>query len=333
MKRNDDILWKAALEDLFDDFLRFFYPDADQLFDLDKGFQYLDKELEQLFPPEPGNYAPRYVDKLVKVFTRSGGEEWILVHIEVQGYTDHDFAKRMYQYFYRIQDQYDKPVTAFAIFADSSKTFHPKFYKREFLGTRIYYEYNTLKIIDQNDAELEASNNPFAMAVLSAKLFLSRNSLNDQQVFDLAYDLAKRLLKKQMPKDKIRKVMNFLRYYRRFENPEMFAKFEQEISILTERNITMGIEEFLLDRAEKQGIEKGIELGIEQGIEKGMEQGIEKGIEQGIEKGIEQGIELGIEKGKHEETLAIAREMKKDCIPVAQIQKFTRLSVAEIEKL
>jgi hypothetical protein len=33
MKRND-ILWKAALEDLFDDFLRFFYPDADQLFDM-----------------------------------------------------------------------------------------------------------------------------------------------------------------------------------------------------------------------------------------------------------------------------------------------------------
>ena len=52
MKHND-ILWKATLEDLFDDFLRFFYPDADQLFDLEKGFEYLDKELEQLFPPEP----------------------------------------------------------------------------------------------------------------------------------------------------------------------------------------------------------------------------------------------------------------------------------------
>jgi hypothetical protein len=51
MQRND-ILWKAALEDLFHDFLRFFYPEADDLFDLGKGFEYLDKELEQLFPPE-----------------------------------------------------------------------------------------------------------------------------------------------------------------------------------------------------------------------------------------------------------------------------------------
>lgn len=65
MKRND-ILWKALLEDLFDDFLRFFYPEADNLFDLEKGFEYLDKELEQLFPPDAGSYAPRYVDKLVK---------------------------------------------------------------------------------------------------------------------------------------------------------------------------------------------------------------------------------------------------------------------------
>ena len=118
MKRND-ILWKAALEDLFDDFLRFFYPEADNMFNLDKGFEYLDKELEQLFPPEDDNYSPRYVDKLVKVFTLDDQEKWILIHIEVQSYTDQDFAKRMFQYYYRILDKYDKTVTAFAIFADT----------------------------------------------------------------------------------------------------------------------------------------------------------------------------------------------------------------------
>ena len=73
MKHND-LLWKAALEDLFDDFLRFFYPEADQLFNLEKDFEYLDKELDQLFPPEHDKYAPRYVDKLVRVFTKQGTE-------------------------------------------------------------------------------------------------------------------------------------------------------------------------------------------------------------------------------------------------------------------
>ena len=300
MKRND-ILWKAALEDLFDDFLRFFYPEADTLFDINRGFEYLDKELDQLFPPDADIYAPRYVDKLVKVFRPGGDEEWILIHVEVQGYTDQDFAKRMFQYYYRILDKYDKPITAFAIFADTGKSFHPKYYERDFLGTKVYYAFNTYKIIDQNDAELEASNNPFALAVLSAKLALTRQSLKDQQFFDLAYDLAKRLLNKQIPKVKIRKVMNFLRYYLRFENPEMISKFEQEIAVLTERSTTMGIEEFLLEKYKREGIEIGMEKGIEKGIE--------------ITK---------------KET---ALNMKKSGLDVTLIANITGLSIEEIEKL
>ena len=201
MRRND-ILWKGALEDLFDDFLRFFYPDVDLLFDMERGFEYLDKELDQLFPPEEDNFEPRYVDKLVKVFTLTGDEEWILVHIEVQGYNDKDFARRMFQYYYRILDQYDKPITAFAIFTDNNEKFHPKYYERNFLGTKVYYQYNTYKIAIQDDAELEASNNPFAMAVLSAKIALLQGRLSDEHLYDLAYNLAKRLLNKQMPKIK-----------------------------------------------------------------------------------------------------------------------------------
>jgi predicted transposase/invertase (TIGR01784 family) len=41
----------------------------------------------------------------------------------------------------------------------------------------------------------------------------------------------------------------------------------------------------------------------------------------------------GIEKGKHEEAVTIAKEMKNDGLPLAQISKFTKLSIEEIEKL
>ena len=47
----------------------------------------------------------------------------------------------------------------------------------------------------------------------------------------------------------------------------------------------------------------------------------------------EKAEERGIEKGRHEEALDIAREMKKDGVPSAQIAKFTKLSIEEIEKL
>ncbi|MGV8094276.1 MAG: hypothetical protein AB2L24_20650 [Mangrovibacterium sp.] len=50
--------------------------------------------------------------------------------------------------------------------------------------------------------------------------------------------------------------MNFLTYYIRFEKQETSCIFEQEKQKLAGGSNTMGIEELLLDRAEKQGIEK-----------------------------------------------------------------------------
>lgn len=65
--------------------------------------------------------------------------------------------------------------------------------------------------------------------------------------------LAKSLLDKGLSKKKITKLMSFLHYYVRFEKPETVVKFDRIINQLTKRSKTMGIEEFLLDRAKKEG--------------------------------------------------------------------------------
>jgi hypothetical protein len=85
MKR-DDALWKGLIEDLADDFLKFFFQNAEETFDLNRKISFLDKELEQLFPNNQDDFNPKYVDKLLKVYTKSGKEEWVLVHIEVRLY-------------------------------------------------------------------------------------------------------------------------------------------------------------------------------------------------------------------------------------------------------
>lgn len=261
MNKND-ILWKAILEDVFDDFLRFFYPNADVLFDFSKGFEYLDKELEQLFPPDANQYEPRYVDKLVKVFTREGQEEWILVHIEVQGYDDKHFARRMFRYYSRILDKYERRIAAFAIFTDDNAYFHPCKFELEYLGTKLTYTYNTYKIIDQTDAELADNANPFAMVALTVKTALKAKQKEENQLYDLKLDLVRRLLNKNISKAKIRSLMNFLRYYIRFENKEMARNFEKAVEVLTQKNTTMGIEEFLLDNAKKEGRKEGRKEGF-----------------------------------------------------------------------
>jgi predicted transposase/invertase (TIGR01784 family) len=284
MKR-DDTLWKGILENLFDDFLRFFFPDADKLFDMKKGFEFLDKELEQLFPAPENMQSPKFVDKLVKVFTKAGNEEWFLVHIEIQGYDDKDFAKRMFVYFYRILDKYGKLVTAIAIFTDTNKKFKPDLYEYECLGTTATFHFNTYKIIEQDEATLTKSKNPFAMIVLTVLLALKSKKQTDEYLLGLKLRIARDLLDRNISPDKVRALMTFLKLYVNFANPETNANFEYKLSLITENRKTMGIEEMVLERARKKGLEKGLEEGMEKGLEKGLEKGIKKGRAEGLEKG------------------------------------------------
>jgi hypothetical protein len=275
MKR-DDALWKGILEDLFDDFLRFFIPDADEIFDMNRPFEFLDKELEQLFPIDQDEFHPKYVDKLVKVFTKNGEEQWILVHIEVQGSRDKEFGQRMFTYFYRILDKYQRPITAFAIFTDGNKSFKPSYFETEYLGTKVRYDFNSYKVSEQNPETLNESNNPFAMVILTVQTALLKGKVKKEELFELKIDLAKRLLLKKIPKDKIRGLMNFLKLYVRFGEDKLTTKFEEQIRIITDKSEkTMGIEEFVIDRATRIGLKRGIEKGEKKGEKIGEKKGIE----------------------------------------------------------
>lgn len=185
MAKKDDLLWKGILEEIFDDFLRFMHPNSDEVYDLKKGIEFLDKELEQLFPPEGDEFAPKVVDKLAKVNTREGDEEWILIHVEVQGRYQKDFPKRMFTCYCRIFDKYNRHISAYAIFTDGSKMKRPDVYKTSYLGTSISYRFNTYQLALQNEDELLKSNNPFAVAILVGKAALAVNKEKDRERRDL----------------------------------------------------------------------------------------------------------------------------------------------------
>jgi hypothetical protein len=261
MKRND-ILWKSILEDIFDDFLRFFFPNADGLFDLERGFEYLDKELEQLFPPEDNTYAPRYVDKLVKVHCRSGMEAWLLVHIEVQGYRDESFADRMFTYYYRIWDKYRRPVTAFAILTDECMHFLPDQFEQACLGTSLCFRFNSFKVMDQSEDELAINDNPFAQVVLATRIALIGKRVSVDKLYRLKIDLAKRLLNRKIPKWKIGRLMIFLQFYVRLGSEELDREFDLEIDRAVVKNeIPMTFEETILMIVKEEGLEQGLAKG------------------------------------------------------------------------
>jgi len=255
MKR-DDTLWKSILEDIFEDFLLFFYPDAGTFFDFSKDFEYLDKELEQLFPPDDNSYRTRFVDKLVKVHCKNGDNEWILIHIEVQGYQDAHFSRRMFTYYSRILDKYDKPITAFAIFTENNAAFKPCEYHREFMGTSVLYRFNAFKILEQDEQMLRESDNPFAIVVLTVLTALKSKYISEDELLKLKTELSKNLLNRNLRKSKIRRLLIFLRSYIRFENRETDIKFEDELDQFMQTKKAMGIEELLKEELERDGFDK-----------------------------------------------------------------------------
>lgn len=301
-RRRDDPLWKAVLEDVFADFLTFYFPDAEQLFDLEKGFVYMDKEFDQLFPVSDEGKGVRYVDKLVKVFLKDGGARYILVHIEVQSQKGKgDLAERMYTYYYRINDKYHVPVTAIAILADGNKSYRPTIYDREYLGTRIRYEFNTYKIIDQDESDLRADPNPFSVVVLTTLLAIKYKNIADEGLKAIKLDLYDEMMRRKMSREERKGIYNFLTYYVRFEDSEMLSIFEQEVEHKQERSHTVGTEQYLLEKAKTEGLERGKREGLE--------------------------------RGKREEAIAIAIELKKEGSSVEFIARITKLSIEEIEKL
>lgn len=78
-----DSPWKQALETFFPEFMAFFFPTAHDDIDWREGYQFLDKELQQV--ARDAALGRRYADTLAQVWRRGGQETWVLVCVEVQG--------------------------------------------------------------------------------------------------------------------------------------------------------------------------------------------------------------------------------------------------------
>lgn len=111
----------------------------------------------------------RLADKLVKIYRKSGEENWILIHVEIQATEEGNFAQRMFTYHYRIYDRYKRPVASFAVLGDERSTWRPEQFGYELFGCKIDFQFPIVKLVDysQRQSELEASRNPFAIVVMA----------------------------------------------------------------------------------------------------------------------------------------------------------------------
>lgn len=167
--------WKGLITTYFPSFIAFFMPDLYEQVDFTRPPEFLEQEFRSaLRPLRLSKKGKKITDKLVKVYLKDGTEKWILWHIEIQHTPEPHFSRRIFLYYTLISMRYpDKDIVTLVIFTGKTLPVDFNVYKRECLGTNLYFRYNTYAVINPVEKDLLSSKNIFALAVLANQYLLS----------------------------------------------------------------------------------------------------------------------------------------------------------------
>jgi Domain of unknown function (DUF4351) len=214
----------------------------------------------------------RFVDKLVRVTRLSGREDWIYIHLEVQGHRQAEFAERMFVYNYRLYDRYRRPIASMAVLADEAAGWHPGAFTFEVLGCEHTLKFPSAKLLDYagREAELHADENPFALVTLAHLLTQATRQDMDAR-YAAKWKLIQLLYRRGWDKQRIIGLFLVLDWMMRL--PEHLKQaLWQNIYVLEEKEKMRYV-----SSVEQIGIEKGMRLGRQQGVQQGMQQGMQQG--------------------------------------------------------
>ena len=269
-----DSPWKEALEEAFPEFIAFYFPDAHRHIDWTQEYLFLDQELRQVV--RDAELGRRFVDKLVRVTRRGGGEGWVYVHVEVQGSREADFAKRMFVYNYRLFDRYDRPIASLAVLADDETGWRPDHFRSEVFGCETGIRFPIAKLAEHAE-RLEAllvDTNPFAL-VTAAHLLTRQTRQDPASRFEAKRRLVHLLYERGWKKRRILRLFAVLDWMMQLP-AELEAKLWQDIKTIEgERNVryVTSVERLATERGLQQGLAKGLEQGLVKGLEKGRIEG------------------------------------------------------------
>ncbi|MCB9147882.1 MAG: DUF4351 domain-containing protein [Caldilineaceae bacterium] len=249
-----DSPWKNILEWYFEEFVEFFMTEAYADIDWRQPVEFLDKELQQVV--RDAEFGRRHVDKLAKVWRKSGQEQWVLVHIEVQGQYEAGFEERMYTYNYRLYDRYQHKVASFAVLSDDRTAWMPGQFGYELWGCRVHFEFPTAKLASYAEQweMLEASRNPFAVVVM-AHLKTQETQHDSQERRFWKFYLIRHLYERGYQRQDILNLFHFIDWLM-YLPPNLEQQLRQEVYEMEAQKLKPYITSF-----ERMAMEEGREEG------------------------------------------------------------------------
>jgi len=271
-----DSPWKEALDRWFPAFLAFFFPHIYDDIDWSRGYEMLDKELQQVV--REAELGRRHVDKLVKVWRKDGAETWVLIHVEVQGQPEEEFVRRMYVYNYRLFDRYNRVVVSLAVLTDEQASWRPSRYQSSLWGCTASLDFPVAKLLDyaKSAAELETNPNPFATVVLAhLQAQATRHDPKGRQTWKLR--LVRGLYERGLSREDVQELFRFIDWV--LELPagldrQFWVELEQYEKEKAMPYVT-SVERLALQRGHQEGLRDGLQKGLRDGLLRGLELGLE----------------------------------------------------------
>ncbi|MBR8840801.1 MAG: transposase [Stigonema ocellatum SAG 48.90 = DSM 106950] len=201
--------WKEAMSLYFQPFMAFFFPHIHDNINWRRGYEFLDKELQQIV--RDAEIGRREADKLVKVWQNSGKETWLLLHIEIQSQAQSVFAERMYVYNNRIFDRYRQKVVSLAILADDEPSWRPTKYSYEIWGCEVLLKFPMVKLLDYQQDTLKQSTNPMAV-IVEAHLGTQQTTADPTQRYQAKLRIAKSLYQRGYSRQDILELLRLVEW-------------------------------------------------------------------------------------------------------------------------
>ena len=267
-RSQEDNVWKEVLDDLLEQFMALLFAKYHQRVDWARQYERLDKEMIEI--SEEGGFSKQSADKLYRVFLKTGDEQLILMHIEIQGYADEQFAERVWNYKNLIQRKYRQQVLSCAVLTDPDKAFRPVGNRWEFEEHLELYNFPIVKLLDywQNWEALEQDPNPFAVVVM-AHLKAQRLKNRPIELKEVRLQLLKLLLGRGYSREFVIRLIQFMEGLIRLP-PAQEVEYRAEAHKLNEEAVKMALVSVFEILAKEEGKQEGLRKGKQEGLQEGM---------------------------------------------------------------
>ncbi|MBQ3646394.1 MAG: hypothetical protein II960_07315 [Synergistaceae bacterium] len=279
MNVDKDGIWKDAVSNFLPQLLKRMIPELYNDVDFSQEPTFLDKELQDTIQVSLSeeHRAAKFVDTLVQVPLKSGKDQWILLHVEVQGKGGNDISLRMILYCCLIFAHYHRMPVALAILTDKRpSTETPGTFEFSEYGTKLIYKYNLFEVYNQSDEQLLNSDNPFDSFIYAAKKYSDYMSEDAQKVkLEYLLKITRNLYERGLNEQERTKIIVFVSRLINLEDTKLRKEFYDELKKLEEETDMAEmnwIQEYFYNEARDKVRNEGRNEGLNEGIAIGREE-------------------------------------------------------------